>query len=271
MKESGRIKLDSDGMASSLSFKDARPDDKGEYKCVASNALGSASCTAALKVRVLSKPDFKEKLKRVEVVEGDFASFDAVVVGYPEPFVEWYRGTARLQNDECTEIKEDQENGHFSLTIKDVNRDDAGMYKCVAYNEAGKTTIRGELSVKERLFAPEFPEGQEEAPVTVIEGDDCKLNVTIIGKPKPDVKWYKGDKPLRQSTRLGIKASGDKHSAVILGIRADDSGVYKCEAKSKMGTATRTFDVMVQGMLPLFLGSLTIFPPENLVTEAMTI
>ena len=79
------------------------------------------------------------------------------------------------------------------------------------------------------------------------EGGEVSLDVTINGKPKPDVKWYKDDKPLRESTRLDIRARGDKYSVVILGIRADDSGVYKCEAKSKMGTATRTFDVRVQG------------------------
>lgn len=248
VKESRRIKTESDGMTSSLLIKETRPDDKGEYKCVANNGFGSASCTAALRVMVLSKPEFKEKLRGVEVVEGDKASFDGVVVGYPEPTVEWFRGTTKLQNDERTEIKEDKEANKFSLVIGDVKRDDAGMYKCVASNEAGKTTIRADLSVKERMFAPEFSEVQAEAPVTVTEGDEVTLSVTINGKPKPDVKWYKDGKPLRESNRLDIKARGDKYSVVILGIKAEDSGVYKCEAKSKMGTATRTFDVKVQGM-----------------------
>jgi len=35
---------------------------------------------------------------------------------------------------------------------------------------------------------------------------------------------------------------------VILGIKPEDSGVYKCEAKSKLGTVTRTFDVRVAGI-----------------------
>ena len=103
--------------------------------------------------------------------------------------------------------------------------------------------------MKERQFAPEISEGQLDAPITVIEGGEVSLDVTINGKPKPDVKWYKDDKPLRESNRLDIKARGDKHSVVILGIKAEDSGVYKCEAKSKMGTVTRTFDVRVQGTI----------------------
>ena len=102
--------------------------------------------------------------------------------------------------------------------------------------------------MKERLFAPEISEDQSDAPITVTEGGEVSLDVTINGKPKPDVKWYKDGKPLRESNRLDIKARGDKYSVVILGIKAEDSGVYKCEAKSKMGTATRSFDVKVQGM-----------------------
>ena len=253
VKESRRVKTESDGVTASLSFKETRADDKGEYKCVATNNFGSASCTASLTVMVISKPDFKEKMKGVEVIEGDTATFDVLVVGYPEPSVEWFRGTTKLKSDDRVEIKEDQENNRFSLSIGDAKREDAGMYKCVAANEAGKTTVRADLAVKERLFAPEFAEGQPEAPITVTEGDEVNLNVTINGKPKPDVKWYKDDRPLRENNRLDIKARGDKYSVVILGIRAEDSGVYKCEAKSKMGTVTRTFDVRVQGMCAITL------------------
>ena len=103
--------------------------------------------------------------------------------------------------------------------------------------------------MKERLLAPEISEDQLVAPITVTEGGEVSLDVTINGKPKPDVKWYKDDRPLRESNRLDIKARGDKHSVVILGIKAEDSGVFKCEAKSKMGTVTRTFDVRVQGTI----------------------
>ena len=113
---------------------------------------------------------------------------------------------------------------------------------------SGKNTCRADLKVKEKLFAPEFSEEQLETPITVTVGDEVNLDATIKGKPKPDVRWYKDDKILRESSRLDIKARGDKYSVVILGIKAEDSGVYKCEAKSKMGTVSRTFDVKVAGM-----------------------
>ena len=248
VKESRRIKAERDGTTVRLSFKDTLSSDNAEYKCVATNDIGSASCSTHLTVKVLSKPDFKDKMKGVEVVEGDAATFEVRVVGYPEPNVEWFRGTTKLTNDGRFEIKENKEADRFSVVIGDVQREDAGMYKCVASNEVGKNTCRADLSVKERLFAPEFSEDQLEAPITATIGDEVSLDVTINGKPRPDVRWYKDDRILRESNRLDIKARGDKHSVVILGIKPEDSGVYKCEAKSKMGTVTRPFDVRVAGI-----------------------
>ena len=247
VKESRRLKVETDNRTSSLSINETRPADKGQYKCVARNDLGSASCSATLTVMVPSKPDFQDKLKGVEVVEGDVVHFDVRVVGYPEPTIEWFKGTSKLKNDGRIKVIESKDQNMYSLVIADAERDDAGMYKCVASNEAGKNTCRADLAVKERLFPPEFLKEESDGPIVVTEGGEVNLNVTINGKPKPVVKWYKDNKNLRESNRLDIKSRGDKYSVVILGVKAADSGVYKCEATSKMGTVTRTFDVRVQG------------------------
>ena len=138
LKENRRVKLESDGHTVSLTIKDTRSSDEGEYKCVATNELGSAPCAATLTVRAVTKPDFKDKIKTVEVMEGDTAQFDTRVVGYPVPEVEWFRGTTKLKSDERIEIKINQEDNLHSLVISNSKRDDAGIYKCVAANEGGK-------------------------------------------------------------------------------------------------------------------------------------
>lgn len=253
VKESRRVKAERDGDTVCLSFKETLAADSAEYKCVASNDFGSVSCSTELTVRALSKPDFKEKLKGVEVLEGDTASFEVLISGYPEPNVEWFKGTTKLENVGRLEVICSRDENRFGLNIGNVNQDDIGMYKCVATNEVGKATCRADLNVKERLFAPEFSEEQSDSPLTVIEGDEVALHVTISGKPKPDVRWYKDGKIIRESNRLDIKARGDKFSMTILRIKSDDSGVYKCEAKSKMGTVARTFDVRVAGLAIIML------------------
>lgn len=137
VKENRRIKLDSDGGAISLTINETRTGDQGEYKCVATNDAGSQSCDGTLTVRAITKPDFKEKLKALEVTEGDTARFDTQVLGYPVPDVEWFRGTTKLKNDERIEMTENKDENSYSLVIADVELEEAGMYKCVASNEAG--------------------------------------------------------------------------------------------------------------------------------------
>ena len=138
IKENRRVKIESDGETVSLTIKETRSGDDGEYKCVATNVLGSAPCAATLTVRVVTKPDFKDKLKTVEVMEGDTVQFDIRVVGYPVPEVEWFKGTTKLKRDERTEFKENKDNNLHSLVISDAKREDAGIFKCVASNEGGK-------------------------------------------------------------------------------------------------------------------------------------
>ena len=132
------MKIESDGKAISLTIKEARTPDQGEYKCVATNAVGSASCSATLTIKAIAKPDFKDKIKATEVMEGDTARFDARVTGYPVPEVEWFRATSKLKNDDRIELTENKGDGVYSLVISDAQREDAGMYKCVASNEGGK-------------------------------------------------------------------------------------------------------------------------------------
>ena len=138
LKENRRLKMESDGKAISLIIKETRTGDQGEYKCVVTNDAGSESCAATLTVKVIARPDFKDKLKATEVVEGDTARFDTRVTGYPVPEVEWFRGTTKLKNDERITVTQNKDDNLYSLVISDAKREDAGMYKCVASNEAGK-------------------------------------------------------------------------------------------------------------------------------------
>lgn len=131
------MKIESDWKAISLTIKEIRTPDQGEYKCVATNVVGSSSCAATLTVKVITKPDFKEKIKASEVMEGETSRFDARVTGYPVPEVEWFRATTKLKNDDRIEVTQNKDDDVYSLVISDAKREDAGMYKCVASNEGG--------------------------------------------------------------------------------------------------------------------------------------
>ena len=250
VKEDKRIKIRFDGELSSLKILSTELEDEGAYKCVAKNDLGSVSCASELLVNEPNKkPEFIEKMKPVNVTEGEPARFDVTVEGNPLPVVDWFKGKDKLNDEGRYVMMANEEAGIFTLIVEDTVPEDAGTYKCVAANEEGQASSKAALAVKEKMIAPEFTDLEESAPINVTDGDEVCLSVGIKGKPVPSVEWYKDDKKLRKTSRLKIDEKGDKFSLVILDVTADDSGTYKCEASSKTGTIVRTFDVNVAGML----------------------
>lgn len=245
---SRRIKADIIGDMCQLSFTETNTDDSGDYKCVVKNDLGSASTEGELLVtKPIVAPEFNEKLKSMQVSEGEPAQFDVRVSGNPEPNIAWFRGTQAIKNEGRFTVKTGEGDEQHSLIIDETTLDDAGTYKCVASNEAGKATSRGELDVNEKLTAPEFTDELSEAPIKFKEGDEVSLEVTIRGKPAPDLQWYKDELNVRKSSNITTLVKGDKYTLLIYSAKPADSGVYKCEAKSKMGSATRTFTIEIEG------------------------
>ena len=250
VKEDKRIKIRFDGELSTLKILSTELEDEGAYKCVAKNDLGSVSCASELLVNEPNKkPEFIEKMKPVNVTEGEPARFNVTVEGNPLPVVDWFKGKDKLDDEGRYVMVANEEAGIFTLIVEDTVPEDAGTYKCVAANEEGQASSKAALAVKEKMIAPEFTDQEESAPINVTDGDEVCLSVGIKGKPVPSVEWYKDDKKLRKTSRLKIDEKGEKFSLVILDVTADDSGTYKCEASSKGGTIVRTFDVNVAGMI----------------------
>ena len=253
VKEDKRTKTRFDGELCSLKILATELEDEGAYKCVAKNEFGSASCASELLVdEANKKPEFFEKMKPVNVTEGEAARFDVRVGGNPLPVVEWFKGKDKLEDEGRYVMMDDEEEGSFTLIVEETIPLDAGTYKCVATNEEGQASSKAALAVKEKMIEPTFTDGEESAPMNVTDGDELSLTVSIEGKPEPTVEWYKDDKKLRKTSRVKMDAKGDKFSLVILNVTPEDSGKYKCEASSKAGTVTRTFDVNIAGMAFVF-------------------
>ena len=167
VKASRRVKMEFDGRLSSLTFKASELDDEGEYKCVARNELGSASSQAELLVNeARSKPEFTEKLKNITVQPGKEARFDVRVIGSPPPEVDWFKGKEALEDEGRFVMVDDVEEDQFSLIIEDAQLSDCGEYECVAFNELGEVSCKGNLVVEGTLIAPEHAdEAQSAAPL----------------------------------------------------------------------------------------------------------
>ena len=166
-----------------------------------------------------------------------------------EPEVNWYKDGTVLEDQGRYVIVDQIEDQVFTFAIEDVLPEDEGEYRCAAENEAGKSETIARLFVSDHEYPPEFTnEGQDE-PYVVKEGEDLKFDVSVKGKPFPKVTWFKNDRSLQNTSHFDISENGREFSLGIRNVTLDDRGVYKCEATSKLGKATRKFQVNLEGML----------------------
>ena len=133
------------GNRSTLKLRNVQSDDSGHYICTASNLLGTAARRTFLVVVKLPKFTVSPPAK-VNVTGGDSLTLKCNAVGEPQPVISWKRLGAQLPVGRSHVL-----NG--ALTLRNVKKEDAGTYICVATSAgvSDKTTVstvRVELSGK---------------------------------------------------------------------------------------------------------------------------
>jgi len=75
--------------------------------------------------------------------------------------------------------------------------------------------------------------------VTVIENNRVTLPCPVRGTPRPEVKWYRGDSPMR-----GHRVTSEG-SLVLVRPSAEDTAQYRCEATNVAGNLSHVVDLLV--------------------------
>lgn len=200
-----------------------------------------------------------QKLRNVDAIEGWKVHLDVRFICYPSPEVVWYRGNTKIRSQGRFQVSQMPEVGLYSLIISDIRKDDTGSYRCVATNTAGEATSNAELVVRGKDSTSEIV-GSQPRTVSLHPGENLSLDITE--KDKPDITWYKNGIRLEDTERINIRSLGDKHYLQIPSVTSDDSGLYKCEAATELGSSFHTFDVEIedrQGELFLFSAVVMIF------------
>uniref|UniRef100_A0A8C7CLW0 Ig-like domain-containing protein n=1 Tax=Oncorhynchus kisutch TaxID=8019 RepID=A0A8C7CLW0_ONCKI len=230
LTRSGRVRVLPNSF---LEISGLRPQDAGQYQCVATNAHGDSRVTVWLLVP--EAPSVVVSPQSQAFSRGSEVHFICTVSGSPTPQLFWSHGNIFLTNQPRMAISK-----HGGLTIRDALPEDAGNYTCLATNEAG--TAKQTVSLN---YAEEPSIWVAKQVVMVAVGGDATLACQATGVPPPLVKWSKvGSVPF---------AEQDVHRGTlqIRGVQEKDAGEYSCVARNPAGTSSATV-ILEVGAAPLF-------------------
>lgn len=223
-----------------LKIKNVQESDDGIYTCRAYVLTTGELKERPIRVEVHIRPTVKEFSGPVDVIEDKDASIQCKAHGKPPPKFSWVKSLTHQNLSHADRFEVDPDTG--LLTIRNVNREDAGEYQCTATNLAGQaiTNIRVNVIVKPKIM--EFLNS------TVVQENEASLVCKAFGKPPPQVTFRKltNDQPYAEGVhddRIVLTSSPNDITGETVGrltisksLRSDD-GLYECIAKNAGGEA----------------------------------
>ncbi|XP_067083733.1 hemicentin-1 [Osmerus mordax] len=218
--------------------------DSGVYTCVARSRAGLAELSYDVQVQVPPGVDRVEPVEPVTVVQGSLVTLTCEARGVPPPSLAWLKdgGPLALQRNLLLDGQETR------LQLASVAPADAGLYSCVASNQAGSSTKSFNLTVLEPPKISVLSSSPEE--MTVAVDNTLELECSAEGVPPPALSWLKDGRPLEG---VGI-VQEEGHFLRISSVKVEDAGLYTCLATSPAGEDGRNHWVRVQAP-PTLLGS----------------
>uniref|UniRef100_A0A915K683 Ig-like domain-containing protein n=1 Tax=Romanomermis culicivorax TaxID=13658 RepID=A0A915K683_ROMCU len=119
--------------------------------------------------------------------------------------------------------------------VSNFQQQDAGSYECEATLAEANALGYVELITQDPDVVQLFMEVE---PDYVTLGNDVTFRCVVEGDDHATVRWHKGD------GELPIRSEIDGNTLTILGVRKEDTGIYRCEADTKAGRMTT--DVVLQ-------------------------
>ncbi|XP_026722415.1 muscle, skeletal receptor tyrosine-protein kinase isoform X2 [Athene cunicularia] len=201
-----------------LSVEDS---DDGVYCCTADNGIGAAaqSCGA---LQVKMRPKITRPPINVEIIEGLKAVLPCTTLGNPKPSVSWIKGETVVKENARIAVLDSG-----NLRIHNVQREDAGQYRCVAKNSLGTAYSKPAMVVVE-VFARilKAPESQN-----ITFGSVVTLRCAATGLPVPTVTWLENGKAV--SAGSITESVKDRVVDSRLQVYVTRPGLFTCLATNK--------------------------------------
>ncbi|XP_067628011.1 cell adhesion molecule Dscam1 isoform X11 [Eurosta solidaginis] len=224
-------------VSGTLIIKDAVVEDSGKYLCVVNNSVGGESVETVLTVTAPLSAKIDPPTQTVDF--GRPAVFTCQFSGNPIKTISW--------------LKDGKAIGHSDqvLRIESVKKEDKGMYQCFVRNDQESAEASAELKLGGRFDPPVIRQAFQEE--TMEPGPSVFLKCVAGGNPTPEISWELDGKKIANIDRYQVgqyvTVNGDVVSYLnITSVHANDGGLYKCIAKSKVGVAEHSAKLNVYGL-----------------------
>nr|XP_047909504.1 hemicentin-2 [Anser cygnoides] len=208
--------------------------DAGLYTCVVSSQAGVADRSFVLQILAPPVLESPESSEEQVVAKGSDVTFTCEASGSPAPTVTW------LKLGKTPVLPSERVANGPQLGLGAVGPADAGVYVCVASNEAGEASRAFSLLVME---PPQIEDASHPTEMSVAVGAPLELTCVVAGVPVPAVTWEK-DGQLLAGPWL---SAGNESTLRISSMEVADSGLYTCLAASPAGEDSRSFHVSARG------------------------
>ncbi|CAH2316004.1 hemicentin-2 [Pelobates cultripes] len=233
-----------------LQIERAQRSDSGEYRCVASNTVGTSELLYTLDVYV--PPKIAPMTDLATFLANEDVWLECNATGVPEPTIMWLKD--KIPVSTANAGLQILEQGRL-LSLSAAHVSDSGVYTCVAVNPAGEDSRDTELQV----YVPPSIVG-EELNTTVIVNQPFILECESSAIPPPIISWLKDGRPLLK--RPGVQITEDGRYLQIEHAHLRDAGRYTCEASNDAGRSEKHYNVIIW-VTPSF--STSLGPPQSVI------
>ncbi|VUZ55036.1 unnamed protein product [Hymenolepis diminuta] len=213
-------------------FNALKPQDEGEWVCVARNPAGEDRL--AFNILVSTPPKIVMPISSVGY-EGQSVTLECQIDGKPMPEVTW-----EFKNELVTIALGSRArlDTPTRLTIHNLQPEDAGNYFCIA-NVPGQERVMDSTYLTV-FTVPTFVSTPNRS-MEAYEDRWIQFRCTADGHPKPEIKWtFKGN-------MIGSNPSHNGIGSLIIGpLRESHSGQYACIATNDAGKREHSFHFTVK-------------------------
>ncbi|KAM9735091.1 muscle, skeletal receptor tyrosine-protein kinase [Menidia menidia] len=205
-----------------------READNGEYCCLARNGIGEpAKSCGALQLKM--KPQIKRHPTNVTLLVESKAVLPCVTLGNPKPDVTWLKDDELITLSDRVTILD-----YGALKIHNIQKEDAGQYRCVARNSFGlafSKPVTIEVQAPARILR--VPKEKR-----VAFGSQTSLECNATGNPIPTITWLENG-----NTISGASVEETIVGEVILSVlrvTVNKPALYTCLASNRHSAGANT-------------------------------